>query len=128
MPEPAPAELFSALNLKNLIYYDWEITGERLEQWYSLWQLFYLLQNELGPDNNAPSAKLLKELRSKIGNTITTGTLENPRRLKFVRQSHLGPTALELVLLAHLVDANDLVSMQPDDSDRKRGAPPAVLP
>jgi hypothetical protein len=107
-PKPAPAELLAQLNQKNLIYYDWEITSERIQQWIPIWQLYYMVGGRDIHDNGAPSAKLLQTLRTNIANTVTTGTLESPNRIKFARQSQLGLTALELVLLTHLADPSDL--------------------
>jgi hypothetical protein len=43
-----------------------------------------------------------------LQNTVTQATLEKPDQIKVVRQSQTGFDALELVLLAHLLDANDL--------------------
>ena len=127
-PTPAPPELFEELNQRNLVYYDWEITGDRLEQWIPLWQLYYLLGNKVGPESSAPSARLLKELQFRIGNTVTAGTLENQRHIKFVRQSHLGVNALELVLLAHWLDAADLRPMAPRSDGQKQVVVPPVAP
>ncbi|HEX7861692.1 MAG TPA: hypothetical protein VF773_15250 [Verrucomicrobiae bacterium] len=105
---PVPKDLFNQLNQKNLVYYDWEITGERIRQGIPTWHLYYLLGGKFIPDNTAPSMQFLQEVRGNIGNTVTTGTLESPRRIRLTRQSHLGASALELLLLAHYIDHADL--------------------
>jgi hypothetical protein len=122
-PKPAPKELFAQLDQKNLVYYDWEITSERIQQWIPIWQLNYLVRGEYAPDNSAPSPKFLQTLRTNVANTITVGTLENPKRIKFTRQSQLGASALELVLLSHYLDTADLRPIR-----GRRGTPalPAV--
>jgi hypothetical protein len=112
-PKPAPKELFEQLNDKNLIYYDWEITSERIQQWLPIWQLYYLVAGKFAPDNSAPSAKFIQKLKTQLGNTVTVGTLEKSNQIKFVRSSALGATALELVLLSHYFDAGDLRSVSP---------------
>ncbi|MGZ8900468.1 MAG: hypothetical protein ACXW3Z_10265, partial [Limisphaerales bacterium] len=121
--KPMPAELLEQLKQKNLVYYDWEITGNRLEQWIPTWQVYYLVNGRFTPDNTAASSKLLQALKSQLGNTVTAGTLENPRRIKFVRQSHLGATAMELTLLSHYLDASDL---QPLPGARESAPAPAL--
>lgn len=117
----APPALFEQLKKKNVVYYDWEITGERLRQWIPLWQLRYLVGSSLTPNVVATSSTWLQAVKSRMGNTVTAGTLESPRKLKLVRQSDLGFTALELLLLAHGVDRNDLSAVM-----RRTSPAPAV--
>jgi hypothetical protein len=121
----APPELFAQLQKKNLVYYDWELTGARLEQWVMFWQLGYISATELAPNNSAPSALLLRALFKRLGNTVTEGTLDNARRVKLVRQSPLGFNALELLLLAHWVDTGDLI---PQMSRAKGSRPQKSVP
>ncbi|HTG45417.1 MAG TPA: hypothetical protein VK633_12885 [Verrucomicrobiae bacterium] len=103
---PAPAELFQQLKKKNLVYYEWEITEERLKQWRPIWQFTQILRGNMFP--MSASDKWIEAITPRLANTITEVTLENPRRLKLVRQSQSGLNALELVLLAHAVDPNDV--------------------
>jgi hypothetical protein len=126
--KPAPRELLDQLNQKNLVYYDWEITAHRIRQWIPIWQLFYIVPGRFTPENTSPSAKFLQGIKDKLGNATTVGTLENPRRIKFTRQSHIGLNALELVLLSHSVDAADLRSGAPRENQRPMPAPPAPAP
>ena len=120
---PAPPELFAELKKKNLVYYEWEITQPRIEQWRPFWQLNYILREaDLIPLANSPSDKWLQTVAPKLGNTVTEVTLENPRRLKMVRQSHTGFNALELVLLSHYLDEKDL---KRTSEMRREGKPPA---
>jgi hypothetical protein len=104
---PAPAELFEQLNKKNLVFYDWEITEDRLKQLRPISQLVQIVgsPDALRPD--APSGRWIDAIVSKLGNTVTEGTLEGDRRIRFVRQSHVGLNALELIVLAHWLDPND---------------------
>ena len=124
--KPVPAELLAQLNQKNLVYYDWEITADRLRQWIPIRQLFYIVGGKLLPANVAPSVKFLQAIKGKLGNTATAGTLENPRRIKFTRQSHVGLSALELVLLVHAVDSEDLRLGTPAESNSTPAAPVPV--
>lgn len=127
---PPPAELLAQLNKKNLIYYDWEITAERLHHWRPLWQLTRILRNHVLPENSV-SEKWLLAVASKIGNTITEGTLENSREVKIVRQSPVGLNALELVMLAHVVDPDiarrQPVARPPSSTPQSRSSTPPPL-
>ncbi len=105
--KPAPAELFAQLKKKNLIYYDWEITQERMKQWRPIWQAAQILHGRIfGP---SASDRWIEAVTSMLENTVTEGFLESPSRIKLVRQSQAGFTALELVMLAHLLDPYDVM-------------------
>jgi len=93
-----PRELFEQLNQKNLIFYDWEITQARLQQWWPIWQLEHMIQDKILPGGT--SLAWLTAIGPKLGNTVTEARIEGPSRLKFIRQSQSGLAALELVLLA----------------------------
>lgn len=103
----APAELFKQLNKKNLVYYDWEITEDRLKQLRPIGQLVQILGSPTALRNDAPSGLWIEAIVPKLGNTVTEGTLDGERRIRVVRQSHIGFNALELMLLAHWLDPND---------------------
>jgi len=103
---PAPPELFSQLKKKNLVYYDWEITQERLKQWRPIWQFAQIIQGKFFPAS--ASDRWIEAITPKLENSVTEATLEKPNRLKLVRQSQSGFTALELVLLAHAIDPYDV--------------------
>ena len=105
--KPAPAELFAQLNKKNLIYYEWEVTGVRLGKFSPIWQLYYLA-SQMVTRNDSASEKWIQAAEKHLGNTVTEGTLESSRRIKLVRQSQLGLNSVELLLLAHLLDDGDL--------------------
>lgn len=126
-PEPAPKELYAQLEKKNLVYYDWEITSERIQQWIPVWQLYYLANGEFLPDNSSPSARFLQTLRTNVANTVTVGTLESPKQIKFTRQSQLGASALEFVLLTHYLDHADLANIR-GGRRLTPGAPAPIAP
>ncbi len=125
--KPAPPELFAQLTkTKNLVYYDWEITQERLKQWRPIWQAAQILQGRIfGP---SASDRWIEAITSKLQNTITEATLESPNRLKVIRQSQSGFTALELVMLAHALDPDDVRERPPHQPGqqpvRRKPAPP----
>lgn len=101
---PAPAELFAQLNQKNLVFYEWEITQERIPQFRVFSQLIGIAQNKPISVPESPGQKWLATAAPHLGNTITSITLENPKELKMVRRSHIGFNALELVSLVERLD------------------------
>ena len=113
------------LNKKNLVYYDWEITSSRLRQFIPIWQMYYVVGQRYRPVNTSAGGGFLQALKGKVGNTVTAGTLEKENRIQFIRQSHLGFTALELVSLAHLFDSADLVEIEAGQQRRPKVPAPA---
>lgn len=103
----APAELFAQLNKKNLVYYDWEITEDRLKQILPISQLIQIVGSPTALRADSLSIRWIQAITPKLGNTVTEGTLDGERRVRIVRQSHVGLSSLELALLAHWLDPND---------------------
>jgi hypothetical protein len=107
--KPVPSELIAQFNMRtNLVYYDWEITEARLNQWR---QLLSLLMVVLSPEPPAlmvdvAGQKWLEAIAPKLGNAITEISVKSPQELSLVRRSHIGLTGIELVLLARWLDAD----------------------
>jgi hypothetical protein len=90
---------------KNLVYYDWEITQERLVHARPLNQLLDIVNRRQFPRTNAPAQKWLRTVGSLLGNTVTEVTLSAPKELTLTRRSHIGFTGAELETLARWLDA-----------------------
>jgi len=103
--KPIPAELLAEFTGKeNLVYYNWEITGQRLEKWNLLIQFAAILSDRREQlVNDTKGIEFLTALRPKLGNTITDATIGG-NRLTITRKSQLGLTALELSLLSRWLD------------------------
>jgi hypothetical protein len=121
----APAELFAQISgRKDVVYYDWEITQERLGQWSMVGQLLPLfpkvpivstnaaLSNRLAPAR-MPEMKWLGTVGPKLGNTVTEVTYESPTELKLVRKSHIGFNSVELILVSHWLAHPDFPFVNP---------------
>ncbi len=105
---PGPPELFSqVLDRTNLVYYDWEITQNRLQDWRSLISLYSMVAGYVPPPTNSAAYRWLMDtnLVSHLGNAATEVTVVNPRVLAVTRTSSVGFTGLELALLARWVDS-----------------------
>lgn len=118
---PPPAELLEQLNQKDVVFYEWEITQERLPQWRIFSQLTRIAQNKPILPQHAPSEQWIAAIAPHLGNTITSITLEKPNELKMVRRSHSGLNALELVALAHSLD-----NPAPDQANPPAQTPPPL--
>ena len=103
--KPAPAELFAQVTSStNLLYYDWEITQERLGQWRPISQLYAMLSNQDLHEGNAVSELWLNAIQPKLGNSGSKLTQTGTNEITFTRSAPLGLTALELVTLARWVE------------------------
>ncbi len=104
---PLPAELLEQVTGRtNLVFYDWEITGARLLQWWQLDQILSLLT----PDNLpqlpgvAAGPQWLRAISPLLGNSVTEIVATSAQELTLVRKSHLGLTGFELVSLIKWLD------------------------
>jgi hypothetical protein len=99
-----PNELLEALNQTNLVYYDWEITGPRIDAWFRLGQgLRVLLHKSQMPQS--PSTSWLQANIPRLGNCVTLVSQTAPERLTLVRRSSTGFTAIELHLLGDWLES-----------------------
>jgi hypothetical protein len=103
---PAPAGLWKELETRaNLVYYDWELTGKRLQQMRLLPQMLWF-QPETGKagegsmDGLQAKEDLLGAMRPEIGTTVTEITQTATNELFIIRKGPLGFTGFELVELS----------------------------
>ena len=102
--DPAPDKLWQQLNGRtNLVYYDWELPGPRLQQWRLLGGIMGL--RETGRSNDDFNAMTevedwLTAIGSPAGAAVTEITRQSPNELAVIRKSPFGLTALETILLS----------------------------
>jgi hypothetical protein len=125
--DPAPAELLAQLQRDDLLYYDWEITGERAMQWRQLLQLRQIISDPWRRPAGTNGAAWIEAAAPHLGNTVTEITLVSPRELAFTRKSHLGVTGFELAALARWIDAAEFPFL-PARQPAPGGAPPPKPP
>ena len=103
--KPIPKAMLDEFTGKDgLVYYNWEITGQRLEKWNLLIQFAAILSDRREQlVNDTPGIAFLTALGPKLGNTITDAVIDG-NRLTIIRKSHLGLSALELALLTRWID------------------------
>jgi hypothetical protein len=98
---PPPSELFAQLEGRtNLLYYDWELSSNRVVQARQLYQLASMFDLHPPITREAPSQKWLDAVAPKLGNAVTEVTMVSPQELSFVRKSQLGLTGFELATIS----------------------------
>jgi hypothetical protein len=108
-----PPELFTALAPANLVYYNWEITAERLKLLLQPVQLAFVLSRHRQFDEQLAAAKWLNHVGPMLGNTITEVTQTAPDELTFTRNAPGGLTAVELFALAYWLESANFPGLDP---------------
>ena len=132
--KPAPDELLQQiLGRTNLVYYDWEGTGQRLMQWQLLSGMLpsSSANGRAAPSgrrstNNAPALTPTRSPLVIVENwltgftpmlvdheTITEITRTGPAELTVVRKSPFALTSVELVLLSHWISGTGSPGINP---------------
>jgi hypothetical protein len=109
-PEPAvqplpPALLKEVLGQTNLVYYDWEFTGLRLDQWLHLAQFIRFVSGKAQLPANSAGLAWLMAVGPKLATCGTEITQTGPGQYLFIRNSTVGFTAIELHLLADWLES-----------------------
>jgi hypothetical protein len=104
---PLPPEFFATLDRTNLVYYDWEITGERLTLLPQLTQLALMFTQHKQLAAQTAAARWLYRAGPTLGVTVTKVTQTAPNELTFTRQAPGGLTAIELTALANWLEATN---------------------
>lgn len=107
----------------NLVMYDWELTGPRVESWLHIGQLFRVMFHKAQLPAKSAGLVWLRAAAPKLGNAVTVVTQPDSRQLAFHRKSTGGFTALELHLLADWAESPDF----PAGLHTLRAAPEAAF-
>jgi len=103
--QPAPAGLLEqVLGGTNLVYYDWELTGPRIEAWLYMAQLFRLVLHQAQVPPPRPACFCSEPSRPGSG-IVSPRWLTPARSTLIVRKSSAGFTAIELHLLADWLES-----------------------
>ena len=132
---PLPAELFQVLGQRNLMYYHWEITAQRLPQMLQLSQLSLLLSWKKQLDSKSAAFNWLHKIGPTLGNTVTEAYQTAPDQITFKRSAPGGLTAFELLALANWLEAPDfpgcdlrMPARNPLRFKHFNGQPPGAMP
>lgn len=92
-----PADLFAQFQGRtNLLYYDWELTSNRIDVARQLYSLGNIFDRRPPPPSESPSQKWLRAVGPLLANTATEITQTSPHELRLVRKSQIGFTGIEL--------------------------------
>lgn len=103
---PPPAGLINdVLRRTNLVYYDWEVTGPRLQPVLQLGQTARQIARRPQMAMDSPAIGWLGPLIPRLGTSATIVSRTGPAELTFYRRSTLGFNAVELHLLADWLES-----------------------
>ncbi len=131
---PLPAGLIQdVLQRTNLVYYDWEITGPRIDSCLYLGQFLRQISRHASLPLDSASAALLGPLVIRLASCATLVTYTGTNQLSFIRKSTAGFTGAELHLLADWLESPQFprglhTFLAPPDAPPVGGPPPTVPP
>lgn len=88
----------------NLVYYDWEVTAPRVQQWQNLAPILNMITSKVPVRGSNAGQTWIKAVGPKLGNAVTEATVVNTREITIVRRSTLGLTGYELNRLVRWFD------------------------
>lgn len=101
-----PVEMLQKLQQEpNLVYYDWEVTGEQVAAWTQMSQLMRMAFGYAQLSIKEPGLPWLNAVGPNLGYSATTVTREGDHRLVFARASVLGLSSIELQLLVDWLES-----------------------
>jgi hypothetical protein len=89
----------------NLLYHDWENTGERIEPWLFVSQLSRSILHHAQLPMSAAGINWLGFVKPRLGESVTEITQTGPSQLSCERKSTIGLTAPELHLLVDWLES-----------------------
>lgn len=105
-PRPVPDALLTQLDsAKNLVYYHWEITQNRIDSSKNLFQLLAFLAGQPQMKADGAGLRWLGAVAPKMGNAVTIVTAPAPQTLELVRKSYFGFTGLELAAVVRWLES-----------------------
>ncbi len=102
---PAPKELFDQLSRDNLVYYDWELTKERMPHWRQFYQLAEIATRRMLTPTNVPANRFITDVAPLLGECATEIVATSPTQMTLSRKSTMGLSAVELVTLSRWLES-----------------------
>jgi hypothetical protein len=127
--KPLPPELFQRLSEKNLVFYHWELTGDRYPQLLNMSQLVLAISGHRQLGGKTASMLWLQKITPQLGNNMTTIVQTGPAEMTFTRKATGIFTAMELFVLGSWLEAPDFPGMNLKLPPRpKKGQRPQAFP
>ena len=103
---PPPDQLFGQVTAHtNLVYYDWEASAPRIDEWIHIGQLLRVLLGMAQLPSHSASLAWLSAAKTNLTYSVTGMSETGPAQLTFTRVSTIGLTALEMHLLADWLES-----------------------
>lgn len=103
---PSRSRLFDQMSAQtNLVYYDWELAGTRIEPCLYLGQVSRVVSRHPELPLESASLKWLRAIKPRLGDCTTIITCAGTNQLSFFRKSTVGFTGVELQLLADWLES-----------------------
>jgi hypothetical protein len=96
---------WASLAKTNLVYFDSEQTGARIDDWLFMGQFWRVVTRSAQLPADSAAIMWLKAIAPKAGVSTTTITAVSPRNLEFERRSSVGLTGVELQILADWLES-----------------------
>lgn len=103
--KPAPPEIIQAINNDRLVYYQWEVTSQRLKALPQLTQFALMLTKHRQFNPGSAAGRWLDLIGPRLGSSVTQVTQAGPQQLSFSRSAPAGLTGLELIALVNWLEA-----------------------
>jgi hypothetical protein len=132
--KPLPPELFARLATKDLVFYHWEITADRVPQLLNLSQFGLMVTRHKQLAGGSAGLKWLQRTGAALGNTDTEITQSGPAELTFARKAPGVFTAVELFALANWLEATNFpgcdlkLPPRPQKLKNLHPQPPGAMP
>jgi hypothetical protein len=89
----------------NIVYYDWELTGPRIDQWTYITQFLRVVRGQSQLPADSVAMAWLKSASQKLGPSTTEIDRVGPQQFTFTRSSGFAFTAIELQLSAKWLES-----------------------
>lgn len=132
--KPLPPDLFTRLGQKNIVFYHWEITAERVPTLLQLSQFTLMVSWHKQLEENSAALKWIQSIGGKLGNTVTEVFQTGADEMTFTRKAPGAFTAVELFALANWLEADNFpgcdLKMPPRTNKfkKKKSPVPALAP
>ncbi|NOS70630.1 MAG: hypothetical protein HOP33_11960 [Verrucomicrobia bacterium] len=103
-----PSELlYAVFSRTNLVYYDWELTKDRLEGWNGIGQILRLSTHHGRIPQNSASTIWIRAAKTNMNNAVTAVLKSDSHQLTFSRASTTGFTGIEIHFLADWLESKN---------------------
>ena len=106
--QPPPLDLYEQFrSTPNLLFYEWEQTGIRTEQWHEIGQFARFMAHRAQLPSDSAGRTWIQLVEPKLGVCVTLVTQATAQQLTFERKSTIGLSALELQLFLDWLESPD---------------------